>query len=318
MLDRTADKPEFKYLELLGRVKVALQSARDVAVPAAEVRPYPDQPRTYFDEDAVRRLSESIDASGQTTAGMIRAVAHPDLGAHGHKYELIDGERRWRAVKLIPEERRPLYVARLIDADDDVVRYLISGIANFNREGHTPLETSDTIERLSGFDLPLREIAGLLGISEMWAGQMRSLQNLAPNVRSMLAPELPRSQRLPVTAAVEISKVAPKIQFGLAQRVLSRQVTLGGLRAEVVKTAKRAKVHVRERIVAPSDQWRSLTRKVAAMEAFAMDARRLSDIAEVRAYLAGRPAGERERLLVRLRRARDEAQRALDALEGKR
>src|SRR6185436_17736691 len=104
----------------------------------------------------------SIDAGGQTTSGLIRRKAgnrqyemlvekdgiqykpeHEGLDKILEKggrlvlsefagktgYELIDGERRWRSILLIPRPRRPLYKAKLIDAEDDVIRFLISGVA---------------------------------------------------------------------------------------------------------------------------------------------------------------------------------------------
>lgn len=256
MLDAT----EHSYVGLLGRAKTALESSVEVAVPITEIRPYPNQPRKHFDEMALRRLGESIDAGGQTTAGIIRA------NPGSTQYELIDGERRWRSIGLIPSSRRPLYKARLIEADDDVVQYLISGIANFNREGHTPLEISETVCRLVGFKLPLAEIAALLGISEQWAAQMHGLRKLTPEVRAMLEPGRPQRERLPITAAIEISKIDASLQKGLAERVIKRDVTLVALRGEVIRVAKAADKAVVTRAAAPRTRWQRAREQVPAIE----------------------------------------------------
>ncbi len=256
----------FEYLELLGRVKKALDSAKEIKVPATDIRRYPDQPREDFDEAHIKGLAESIDAGGQTTPGLLRYKPAET------PYELIDGECRWRGINLIPEERRPLYKASLIEADDEVIQFLVAGVANFNRKGHTALETMRAIERFVSFKLPMHEIARLLGISEVWASQMHGLRKLAPEVQKMMSTKLPRAEQLPVTAAIHISKIDAKHQLGLAQRVLHGDITLNRLRGEVVKTARKHGVEIRERVASQSKQWDSFETKVDAASRFVGDA----------------------------------------------
>jgi ParB/RepB/Spo0J family partition protein len=288
------------YLDLLARAKAALASSREVAVDVDYIRPFPDQPRRHFDAGGIARLRDSIDGSGQTTSGLIRENAGET------RYELIDGERRWRAVRMIPVDRRPQYKARLIEADDEVVRYLISGIANFNREGHTPLEISDTIARLLDFGLPMREIAALLGISEHWGYQMHGLCKLAPNVRGLLDPTLPRTARLPTSAATEIAKVAPRLQWKLAQQVLSRSISLPGLRAEAVRVSRREKAPIRTREVPRDQRWKAFRRKLGVAELAVGDAARATESKEVRHFAAQRPQAEKRELLARLQSLQNE------------
>lgn len=283
------------YLDLLARAKAALEGSREVAVGVDDLRPFPDQPRKYFDEGGIARLRDSISGSGQTTSGLIREKVDVT------RYELIDGERRWRAVRMIPVASRPLYKARLIAADDDVVRYLISGIANFNREGHTPLEVSDTIDRLLSFKLPMREIAALLGISEHWGYQMHGLRKLVPGARGLLDPTLPRAKRLPVSAAIEISKVSTGLQLQLARRVVAREISLAGLRAEAVAVSRKARVPIREREVPRDERWKGLRRKIGIAELAVADAVRVAGFREVKAFARQRPEAERRELVARLR-----------------
>ncbi len=288
---------DFSYLGLLARAKVALESAVEVAVPADAVRRYVGQPRRYFNADAIRRLSESIAASGQTTAGIIRRNVWLT------EYELIDGERRWRAVQMIGSGARPLYRARLVEADDDVVQYLISGVANFNREGHTPLETCDTIARMVGFKIPMTEIAALLGVSEYWAYQMHHLRRLVPEVKAMLDPARPQRDRLPTTAAIEISKCAERLQLELAQRVLRRDVTLSGLRAEVVATSRAGGAPVHTRGVPRGHRWGAVRRQAEVIERTARGmVVALTDEALV-AFVGRRPRAEIEQVEGQLRAA---------------
>lgn len=279
----------YAYLGLLARVKKALETGQEISVPFDDIRPYPNQPREYFDPDAIRRLSASIDAGGQTSSGMVRknpAGIRFEIVDSGDEiiprrvdgkttHELIDGERRWRSVGLIPQKRRPLYRAKLIDADDEVIQYLISGITNFNREGHTPLETMKTIERHLALGFPMKEIASLLGISEMWAGQIHGLRNLDEEYQMMLKPGLPKERQLPLTAAIHISKIEPRLQGGLVARVLSKDVSLARLRSEVVKTAERAGSTVRTREVEPRKLWASFGNKIEVVLRTAQDAESL-------------------------------------------
>lgn len=292
MLDKT--KPG-----LLARAKVALEAAREIAVPADDIQAYPDQPRKFFSAASLQMLSHSIDTSGQTSSGIVRETPP---ARRGRPYELVDGERRWRAIGMILVERRPLYRARLIDADDDVVQYLISGIANFNREGHTPLETSDAINRMMALKLTLREIAPVLGVSEVWAGQIAGLRNLAPDVRAMLDPARPKAQRLPTLAAIEISKItgkgAAESQTNLAHRVLRREVTLVSLRGEVVKSAEKTGATVRTRVVPPRKKFTVLTDTVERTAATVRQARKLVADLGAAGFTRSKPELQRMRMCI--------------------
>src|SRR3989338_8416555 len=75
---------EFAYLDLLARVKKALETGREISLPFSDIRPYPTQPREHFNADSIRRLSASIDAGGQTSSGIVREK-RADL-----RYEIID------------------------------------------------------------------------------------------------------------------------------------------------------------------------------------------------------------------------------------
>lgn len=322
-LETTTD---YAYLNLLARVKIALDNGRDVAIPFSDVSPFIGQPRDYFNADGIRRLSESIDASGQTSSGLVR------IKPKGHRYEivddgvsveprqvpgstqheLIDGERRWRAVGLIPESRRPLYRARLISAGDDVVQYLISGITNFNREGHTAIETMRTIERHLELGFPINVVASLLGISEGWARQIHGLRLLKPEHQRLLSPDLPKAKQLSVLAAVQIAKADPSLQDGLVERVLTREITLPRLRGEVVRVAKAAGTPVRTREVEPRKRWDSFKNKVDLILRTAGDAENIIKDEEVSRF-ANANLRESNDLLARIAEAKD-ALSQLDSL----
>src|SRR6187549_3039618 len=63
-----------------------------IEVPLDQIRPFPGQPRTFFDPEELQKLAESIKLSGQLQPGMVIPVKQ--IGKDGVRYELVDGERR--------------------------------------------------------------------------------------------------------------------------------------------------------------------------------------------------------------------------------
>jgi ParB/RepB/Spo0J family partition protein len=235
---------------LLANANKAMSEGREVRVDPATIRPMPNQPRKYFSEEGIARLADSMVGVGQIVPGIIRAV-EPE---NGTAYELLDGERRWRAATRASIS----YRATLVTVDDASVPFIIAAVANFNREGHTPLEVCDSIGEMVKLGIPMEEIARILGLSLHWTYQMYGLRNLHPKVREMLDPNLPKSQVLPVSAAVQISKAVPSLQLDLATRVLSRTLSLRSLRNEVIKVSNDAGEHLRMRRREPRKLWDSI------------------------------------------------------------
>lgn len=283
--------------ELLARAKAALEAGQDIDVPADDLRPWDGQPRKHFDGDQLKRLGQAIAAVGQTSPGIIRE--NPGTT----RYEIVDGERRWRAISGLPPETRPAYRARLIQADDEVVRYLISGISNFNRAAHTPLETAEMIDRLVSMGMPMGEIAPLIGVSEHWASQIHNLVKLVPPVQAMLDPDLPRQQQLPVTAAVEIGKMIPRLQEEMARRVVTRDVPVARVREAVVTVSSRAGAPVRTRTRLPLEEWKLVPGKVDRLKDHALDLRHVLKDPNVQRVMRGH-GPEAKKALTAIRAAR--------------
>jgi ParB/RepB/Spo0J family partition protein len=263
---------------LLERAKKALSNRTPLMIPVTQIRRYKNQPRKYFDEEKLKQLSVSIDQSGQAIAGLVHAVKG-DV-----PYELIDGERRWRSIYLIPENRRPLYKADLIEADEEVLRFLVSGMTNFNREGHTPMELAEAIDAYLSFGMKMSEIANVLGVSEMWCYQIHSLTKLDVGVAALMLPERSKNERLPVTAAIQISKIDKPLQMGIAVQVMAKKIPLGGIRKVVIETAKDAGVEVRTREVDPRKQWGSIKRRLTQARRALQDVRVRAESDSVEKY----------------------------------
>ena len=105
-----------------------IKDAKYAHLPVDEVSPNPHQPRQFFDAEALRGLSKSIRTIGQLEDVLVRPV----IGG----YELVLGERRWRAVQLagLPE-----ISAKIVELDDEEVR-VISLVENIHRQDLTKVE----------------------------------------------------------------------------------------------------------------------------------------------------------------------------------
>jgi len=226
-----------EFEDLMLRAKSALDKAEPVKIAVERIRPYLDQPRHYFEPQSIRELSNSICVAGQLQPGIVRkksgdAYSILDIRTDIQRrkvrgtsdYELAAGERRWRAIWLIPEDVRPLYEARLIEADDQLMHYLVSSIDNAGRENLGPLECCDSIQRYVAEGFSYKQIAVILSISAPAVAQYYKLRNLHPDLKKLINPALERSERLPLMAAYEIADSKPESQLELAERVLNQDL----------------------------------------------------------------------------------------------
>lgn len=124
-----------------------------------EVQPDPKQPRQHFDEESLRRLAASISASGLMQPIVVRPAPSP--GAGGAKYQIVAGERRWRAAQLAGLKRIPA----IVRAVDDRTAAELSLVENLQREDLNPIERADAFRRLiDEFGLSHQDIAGQVGL----------------------------------------------------------------------------------------------------------------------------------------------------------
>lgn len=277
------------WLKKLSAAKEALAEGVEVQVDPEEIRRMPGQPRVHFNQDGINRLAKSMMKIGQTTPGVLRRIKDDK-----YKYELIDGERRWRATRIAGIKFRGTVVKV---TDDQSVHFLIGAVANFNREGHTPIEISDSIEHLFSIEIPVEEIAEIFGVSVFWANEMHSLQNLHPRVRAMLDPALPKDKILPVTAAIKISKMEKILQPSLADRVLRKEIPLGQLRKETVRLSHKAGSYIRELKRGPSRRWESASKLIGRAKVSISDVKHILEEAEMLNHIENKPAREIDKVL---------------------
>ena len=261
---------------LLEKARVAIASARYEVVPVHRIRPMTNQPRKFFNPDRLQKLKSSITQIGQLMPGYLRVVPG---GEGGHDFELVDGERRWRAIVLA---NIPTYRAMIVDIDDEAAQYLVSAIANFNREGHTVLEIVDSIVNMhEQLKLTIQEIADSIGFHPIYATNLYGLRRLTIEVRDMLDPELvPKGKKvLPPAAAIEISRLPQDLQAPLARRVRDGKVSVRSLRGEIEALSTQEGLTTRGRMSDPHSQRRAIERRISQARSECREVRELLETA---------------------------------------
>lgn len=144
-------------------------------LPVTQIQPNPFQPRRTFDETALAELAESIRASGLLQPLVVRARAGG--------YELIAGERRWRAIQRLGWARAPVVVREADDKD----LLTLALIENLQRNDLTPMDEAAGYQRLMGeFAMPQAEVARLVGKDRSTVSNSLRLLKLPAEVQGML------------------------------------------------------------------------------------------------------------------------------------
>jgi ParB family chromosome partitioning protein len=151
-----------------------------LTLPVNELQAGKYQPRTRMDEGALSELAASIKAQGVLQAILVRPIAS---GIGGARYEIIAGERRFRAAQLAGLTDVPV----LIKEVDDQAAAAMALIENIQREDLNPLEEAQGIHRLiTDFNFTHEQAAGAVGRSRSAVSNLLRLLNLAKPVQTML------------------------------------------------------------------------------------------------------------------------------------
>lgn len=201
---------------------VPVPGARFAELPVGEIRPNPRQPRTVFDEDALAELVGSIQEIGVLQPVVVRQV--------GDGYELIMGERRWRASQAAGLETVPAIIR---DTDDaDLLRDAL--LENLHRSELNPLEEAAAYQQLlEDFGCTHDELAARIHRSRPQISNTIRLLRLPPLVQRRVAAGVLSAGHarallgLPDGAAIE--RLAQRIVAeGLSVRAVEEIVSLGG------------------------------------------------------------------------------------------
>ena len=166
------------------------------------------QPRTRMDEGALYELAESIKAQGILQPILVRQLSS---GEHQGKYEIVAGERRFRAAKLAGLDSVPVLVR---DVPDEAAAAM-SLIENIQREDLNPLEEAQGLQRLvKEFGLTHELAAQAVGRSRSAASNLLRLLNLADPVQTMLmAGDLEMGHARALLALERVSQITAAAQI---------------------------------------------------------------------------------------------------------
>ena len=141
----------------------------------ADIRPNPDQPRKAFDEESLAELADSVAAHGILQPILVRAV--------DGKFEIIAGERRWRAAQRAQLHEMPA----LVRDDDDSARAELALIENVQRQDLNAIEEAEGYQALiDRYGHGQDAVAKLVGKSRSHVANLLRLLNLPDSVRQML------------------------------------------------------------------------------------------------------------------------------------
>jgi ParB family transcriptional regulator, chromosome partitioning protein len=155
---------------------VAEQAGGLADIPTAEIRPNPQQPREHFDEEALAALADSIREVGLLQPVLVRA-------AEGGGYELIAGERRWRAARRVGLQTIPA----MVRVADDAAMLQHAIVENIQREELNPLEEAAAYQQLiEDFSLTHDDVATRVGKSRATITNTLRLLQLPPSIQRCL------------------------------------------------------------------------------------------------------------------------------------
>ena len=178
--DQNAGKPQEKEVKVVEKiVEKIVEKPADMYVKIGEIEPNREQPRKAFDEDALLELADSIRQFGVLQPLLVKK-------REGY-YELIAGERRWRAAKLAGLKEVPVVIRDF--SKQEVVE--ISLIENIQREDLNPIEEDVAFKRLmEEFHLKQDEIAERVSKSRAAVTNSMRLLKLDERVQQMLVEEM--------------------------------------------------------------------------------------------------------------------------------
>jgi len=201
---------------LLGDVSVKEERHHLQTLPIEYMQRGKYQPRKDINPEKLQELADSIKAQGIIQPIVVRQIAH-------EKYEIVAGERRWRAAQLAGLAQVPIVIKEI----DDRAAMAMALIENIQREDLNPLEEAEALRRLlDEFDMTHQHIAEAIGKSRTTVTNLLRLMDLHPDVKKLL-----------LNNQLEMGHARALLSLdGLKQVALANKVVKEGL---TVRTAER-------------------------------------------------------------------------------
>jgi len=185
-----------------------------------EIKPNRNQPRKLFDADRLQELADSIQEHGVIQPLIVRSV---DNG-----YELVAGERRWRAARLAGLKSVPCLLRELTEEENA----LIAIIENMQREDLNPIEEAEGLNRMiDAFGLTQEQVSKSVGKSRPYITNSLRLLKLPTEVKDMLS----QGTLTPGHGRALLAMSDPKVQIAVAQKICSEGLSVRAVEAMVQK-----------------------------------------------------------------------------------
>jgi ParB family chromosome partitioning protein len=184
-------------------------------VPVGKILPNPAQPRLSYDEESLTELADSIREHGVLQPVLVRPS--------GAQFELIAGERRWRASRMAERDTIPAIVVDF----DEVTALEVSIIENLQREDVSPLEEAAMFRKMTEvFGYSVRQLAQKVGKDKGYVENRLRLSDAPADVR-----ELVSLRKDTISHAYELMKVPDeRTRRRLAKRIAAGELSLAKLR----------------------------------------------------------------------------------------
>ena len=159
-----------------------IQSLEAIDLRLSQIEPDENQARKFFCDTSLEELASSI-----RQHGVIQPILVREIDPRGNKYQIIAGERRWRAAKIVGLEKIPAIIRKYDKANGMAV----SLIENIQRENLNPLEEAQAIQRLlDECYMTHSDVAEILGRSRTTVTNLLRLLTLTDEVKEMLNAKL--------------------------------------------------------------------------------------------------------------------------------
>jgi ParB family chromosome partitioning protein len=186
-----------------------VDSLRNLPLDLISAGPY--QPRSIFDKDRLEELAESIRHQGVIQPVVVRAKSDDS-------YELIAGERRWRAAQLAGIEKIPAIIRKV----PDEIAIAMALVENIQRENLNPIEEATALKRLvEEFQMTHQEAGEAVGRSRSAVSNLLRLLELSEEVR-----ELVDARHLEMGHARALLTLEPSMQAQAAREVVARDLSV--------------------------------------------------------------------------------------------
>ncbi len=196
---------------LLAQEEKATETEKPFELPVTSIKPGSYQPRTFISDEAIKSLASSIKSQGLIQPILVRSVG-------SKKYEIIAGERRWRAAQIAGLESVPVIVRDVPDQS----AMSMALIENIQREDLNPLEEAAGVNRLvKEFGLTHELIAKSLGKSRSAISNLLRLLLLDKEVQKLL-----KDGSIDMGHARALLSLEKSSQLEIARRVVSLRLSV--------------------------------------------------------------------------------------------